>query len=109
MTYDEVKRLAMALDNVEESTSYGTPALKVRGNLMARLRPELDALVVRIGFAEREALIQSDPETYYVTDHYVEHPWVLVHLGRVRRTAMRTLLERAWASACERKPRRRTS
>jgi hypothetical protein len=38
MTYDEVVKLALSLPGVEEGTSYGTPALKVRGTLLTRLR-----------------------------------------------------------------------
>jgi hypothetical protein len=37
----------LALPEVEASTSYGTPALKVRGRLIARLRTELEELLDR--------------------------------------------------------------
>ena len=50
MTFDDVRKIALALDHVEESTSYGTPAFKVRGKLVARLREDGDgSRVVGLG------------------------------------------------------------
>ena len=95
MTYDEVRKFALTLDGVEEGTSYGTPGLKIRGKLMARYRPEMDALVVATTFEERDELIREQPGLYFITDHYLEYPWVLVNLARVRADAVRDLLRRA--------------
>ena len=54
MTYDDLKREAMALPEVEESSSYGTPALKVRGKLMVRLKEDLETIVLRTTWEDRE-------------------------------------------------------
>jgi hypothetical protein len=99
MTFDAIRQIALALENVEEGTSYGTPAFKLRGELIARLRPDIDALVLRMGFAEREELMAADPETYFITDHYLNYEWILVRLVRVEEDAMRDLLRGAWRSA----------
>ena len=99
MTFEAVRPIALALEGVEEGTSYGTPAFKVRGELIARLRPDLDALVLRMGFAERGELMAADPETYFITDHYLNYEWILVRLARVETEAMRDLLRGAWRSA----------
>jgi hypothetical protein len=40
VTYDTVRRIALDLPQVEEGTSYGTPALKVKGKLIVRLRED---------------------------------------------------------------------
>jgi hypothetical protein len=87
-----------------ESTSYGTPALKVNGKLIARLREDGDSLVVGTTFEEREEMMAADPDTYYITDHYLKYPWVLVRLSRAHPDALRDLLRRAWrlASAAKR-------
>ena len=53
MTFESIRKMAMALDNVEEGTSYGTPAFKVGGALFARLRDDLGALVVRMSIEDR--------------------------------------------------------
>ena len=43
---------------------------------------EPDTLVVMMDFADRDALIEDDPDTYYLKDHYVGYPCVLVRLRR---------------------------
>jgi hypothetical protein len=104
VTFEEVRRIALLLPNVEEGTSYGTPAFKVGGKLLARLREDGDSLVVGTTFEEREEMLAADPETYYITDHYLKYPWVLVRLSRVHSDALRDLLGRAWRLASVSKP-----
>jgi hypothetical protein len=96
LTFAEVRALASALPGVEEGTSYRTPALKVAGKLLARLREDGETLVVRVEPDARELLLQGDPEAFFLTDHYAGHPWVLVRLPCVDRTALAALLEEAW-------------
>ena len=99
--------MALALENVEEATSYGTPAFKVGGAMLARLREDIGALVVRMSIEDRAELIAADPDTYFITDHYLEYPYILVNLDRVRPDAMRDLLLGAWRLAAAARPERR--
>jgi hypothetical protein len=109
VTFDTVRKLGLALGSVEEGTSYGTPALKTSGKLMVRLKEDNDSLVVATTFEEREELIASDPDTYYITEHYLNYPWVLVRLSRVHPDALRDLLRRAYKLASAAKAGRRRS
>lgn len=98
--YRRVCQVALKLPGVEESTSYGTPALKVKGRLICRLRTEAEgALALRCDFVDRQVLLQADPRVFFVTDHYLNYPMVLVHLDKVRRSALPDLLQRAWRMA----------
>lgn len=99
MKFEDVRRIALALENVEEGTSYGTAAFKVGGKLIVRLREDADTLVVGTTFEERAEMIASDPETYYLTDHYLAYPWVLVRMSRVDPDSLRDLIARAWRLA----------
>ena len=79
------------------ATSYGTPALRVRGKGMCRLRTDPDALVVRVlDLADREALLRGNPRVCFSTPHYDGYPYVLVRLDRVSRKELSELLEDAW-------------
>jgi hypothetical protein len=99
-------RNLLSLDKVEESTSYGTPAFKVRGALFIRLHDKFDStIVVRTDFDQREELLAADPETYFITDHYRNYPWVLVRLSRVHPDALRDLLRMAHRLAVSSKRR----
>ena len=95
--YRRVCAIALALPGVEESTSYGTPSLKVKGKIMSRLRTEAEgALALRCDFLDRQILLQADPRAFFITDHYLNYPMILVRLNRVRRSALPDLIERAW-------------
>ena len=96
ITLDQVRRIARSLPDVEEGTSYGTPAFKVRGKLFARLRPEDDLLVVKVDRDERSALIASAPNVYSVTDHYRNYPWILVSLADVSIAELEERVTEAW-------------
>lgn len=108
-TVDTVREIALALPGVEEGTSYGTPAWKVEGKLLARLREDGETLVVRAEDDARDLLMRSDPETFFVTDHYAGHPWVLVRLPRVERGALTLLIEEAVRLVVPRKALARAS
>jgi hypothetical protein len=102
-TFEMVRQMALSLDNVEECTSYGTPAFKVKGKLFARLHQDGESLVVRMGFDQREDLMAIDPDTYYITDHYANYEWLLVRLSRVQADPLRELIAIAWSSRIPRK------
>ena len=97
-TWNTVRKLGLALPETEESTSYGTPALKVGGTFMARLRDD-QTLVVKIDIDERELLLSSDPGVYSLTPHYRAYPLILVNLKAVSRTDLRDLIEDAWRAS----------
>ncbi len=80
---------------MEESISYGAPALKVRGELFARLR-DADTLVVHSTPEEKEMLMEVMPTVYFETDHYKGWHAVLVRLKEVSASELRHRLERAW-------------
>ena len=105
VTFKDVRRLVSSLKGVEEGTSYGTLAFKIGGKLIARLKEDGESLVVGTTFEEREEMMAAEPEAYYITDHYLKYPWVLVRLSRVSPDALRDLLNRALRLASA-KPRR---
>ncbi len=100
INFDTVRKLALELPEVEEGTMYGSPAVKVRGKLLACLAinksAEPDSLGVSIDFYQRAELMVADPDVYYLTDHYVNYPVVLVRLSQIHPDALRDLLGTAW-------------
>ena len=92
----------MALPGVEESTSYGTAALKVRGKLMARLKEDAQTLVLRVTWDERERLLAVYPEVFFLTEHYRNHPWVLVRLAAATPSQLKAGLVHAWQQSAPR-------
>ena len=114
--FDTVRKIALSGDfpGVEESTMYGAPALKLRGQLMACIpshrSAEPGSLVVRVDFADRAALLAEDPDVYYITGHYQGYTSVLVRFSRVTPAVLRDLLGMAYrlvGRSPARKPRKR--
>jgi arsenate reductase len=97
--WDDAVRLGTALPESEVSTHYGTPALKVRGRMYARLRDDGQTLVVRCDMGEREALMRAEPDVFHITDHYREYPYVLVTLAAIPDTELREVLAESWLRA----------
>ena len=100
LDFNTVREIALTLPDVEDSTSYGAPSLKVHGKLLTcpaiHRSAEPNTLAVRIGFDTRAELMAADPDVYYLTDHYVNYPTVLVRLSRIHVDALRDLLGMSW-------------
>jgi hypothetical protein len=98
--FDAVRKIGLEFPGVEEGTAYGSPALKVRGKLLACIpvhrSAEPGSLAVRVDFADRAALLAEAPDAYYVTEHYIPHAAVLVRLARVSPSVLRDLLGMAY-------------
>ena len=99
VTFDTVREIARTLAGAEESTSYGTPAFKVKGKLFARFHQGGEALVVSVDFDQREEMMNTSPEKFYITDHYLNYPWVLVRMSEVTPEELRDLLIGSWRRA----------
>jgi hypothetical protein len=97
--FDAAIAIGRTLPDVEVTTTWGAAALKVRGKMFACVAinksAEPDSMVVRMDLAQRDLLIEEDPATYYLTDHYVGYPCVLVRLSRVSPDSLSDLLRGA--------------
>ncbi len=102
MTWEDVVSIARALPEIEEGTCYGTPALRVRGRFVGRLREDGETLAIRCDFEERALLVEKHTELF-VTPHYEDYPMVLVSLPTADPGLVRELVEDAWA---DRAPKR---
>ena len=96
ITFDKVRSIATSLPGVEEARSYGTPAFKVRNKLMARLKEDSETLVIRVTWEERERLLATCPEVFFLTEHYRTHPWVLMRLSVATAAQTKASLVHAW-------------
>lgn len=111
-SFASVEAIGRTLPGVEITTTWGQPTLKVNGKMLVCIAShksaEPNTLVVMMDFADRDALVEEDPGTYYLKDHYVGYPCVLVRMSRVHPDALRDLVIGAhrYVSARARKKRR---
>jgi hypothetical protein len=96
INFDRVRKIGLPLPGVEESTAYGSPALRVHGKLLACVpvnrSAEPGSIAVRVHFDDRAELLAAAPDVFYVTDHYLNCTSVLVRLSRVTPDVLRDLL-----------------
>jgi hypothetical protein len=110
-TWDDVRRLALALPETSERTTRGTANWVVkdkgfvwerplrRGDLealgdQAPQGPILGAYVEHVGI--KEAVLASDPDVFFTTPHFNGYPAVLVRLDRIALAGLRELIVDAW-------------
>ncbi len=105
MKWEEVVALATALPEVEESTSYGTPALKVAGKLMGRLRTDSDGSLA-LKTSDKEALVANDDPAYFTTPHYEGYSYILINLELADADEVTELIDDAWHIAAPAKVRK---
>jgi hypothetical protein len=85
----------LGLPEVEMSTSYGDPSLKVRGKAMVTVK-EPDVLYLPCPLEMKEVLMEAAPQIYYQTDHYKGWPGLLVRLDVIGDEELGLRLENAW-------------
>jgi hypothetical protein len=104
MTDDEIRELFMRFPGVEEAPSYGTPGFRVRKKLLARIHPDEAAIVLRVeDLAQQEDLIAMDPKTFYITDHYRGHAFVLARRTKRSRRQILDVFEASWRCVAPKK------
>ena len=96
VSFDHVCRLAAELPGIERGMAYGTPALRVRGKFLLRLKEDGESVAIRVPMETREMLLAADPEVFYITDHYRGYAAILFRLAAIRRGQLTDLLELAW-------------
>jgi hypothetical protein len=111
VTLETVWQTGLTFPNVEKSTSFGEPALKVRGDLMAGVptnkAAEPNSILIRIDRNDRPALLAEDPNLYYAPDHYLGYDGVLVRLHHLTPAILHDLLAMAHKFVTRKPPARK--
>lgn len=111
-TWDDVRALALALPETDESPSYGgLPAWRVKGRSFVWERPlgraDLAALgdrapagpVLGVHVADvgvKDALVADEPAVFFTTPHFDGYAAVLVQLDRVAVDELTEIMREAW-------------
>jgi hypothetical protein len=110
-TWDDVRRIALALPATSEALSRGNAHWRVKDRGFAWERPlnrtDVEALgaaapsgpILGVRVADvgvRQALIAGDPEVYFTIPHFDGYPAVLVRLDRIEAAELEELVAEAW-------------
>jgi hypothetical protein len=100
----QLRKIALSFPGANEKPSYGKPSYFIEKKFFTRLRDEDDSIVWIIGsIDERDNLIEMDPKTYFITDHYRDYPAVLVRTKRITEAMLKKMLERRWRAIAPKK------
>jgi hypothetical protein len=93
----DARRLLLGLPGVARGRSYGMPSFLLHGRFFARFRDDDTVLVLQLGtIAEREVLMDLDPQAFFFTEHYRNYPAVLIRLADVPKALLADVVKEAW-------------
>lgn len=95
-SWEEVAAFGLSFPDTEMSTSYGRPAVKVRGKAFLYPGREEGSFAVAAPLPEKELLMETDPDSFWETDHYRGWPAVLVRFGSADQSRIEAVIARAW-------------
>ena len=95
-SWEDARDFALGLPETELSTSYGRPAVKLRGKAFLYPGREAGSFAVSAPLGEKEILMETDPDTFWETPHYRGWPAVLVRFASPDRERIERVIERAW-------------
>lgn len=100
----QFRKIALSFPEANEKPSYGKPAFFIAKKFFTRLRDEDDSIVWIVGsMDERDHLLEIDPKTYFITEHYRDYPSVLVRTARINEMMLKKMLERRWRAVAPKK------
>ncbi|MEP7209575.1 MAG: MmcQ/YjbR family DNA-binding protein [Alphaproteobacteria bacterium] len=105
MTPRSFHAVVMSFPETVETVSYGNMKVyKAFGTFFTRLRVEDASIVLWVGdFDQREVLLEADPETFHLTEHYRSQPWILARLKRMDAKTLRGYLTQHWRKKAPKK------
>ena len=102
-TWEDVRRICLALPHVEERKQ----TFRTNGRIFVNMSHEEGAISTRAPDDERDLLIRARPDVYFVTAHYEGWESVLVRLDAVDNEELAGRIEDAYAFIDAKHPRKK--
>jgi hypothetical protein len=96
MRASTVRRFAVDLPEAIEQETWGQPTFRVRRKIFVMFSDQEREAWVKSTHDEQRALVQMDPETFFVPPYVGPSGWVGVRFRTVDRDEMRELVTEAW-------------
>lgn len=94
--WEQACTFALGLPDVELASWWGTPCPKINGKSLMSPGREQGSFALMVTKSEKELLFETDPETFWQTDHYSNYPMLLVGYGTQSRDRIELYIRRAW-------------
>lgn len=104
VTPAQFRKIAGSFPEAHEKPSYGNPAFFIAKKFFTRYRKDDNSLVFIVAdILTRDMMLELDPKTYFITDHYKDYPSVLVRMERITPDELKLMLERRWRQIAPKK------
>lgn len=105
MNFDEVRQIALSFPGVTEHQAFGRPTLRIGKRFLACIaKIDDDTLCLKVPDPiQRDVFLDSNPDTYYLTEHYANFECLLVRMPNVDPDELRDLIEGAWLAYAPKK------
>ena len=96
MTFNQVRRLCLALPEVEERETWGDATFRVRNKIFLIGSPEGGAVSMKASLDDQSGLIEMDPDTFSVAAYTGRYGWVRVRLAGLSPQLAERIISNAW-------------
>jgi len=104
MTFDDVRRIALALPEAEERVTWETDiTFRVRDRIFAIGGEEATHVSIKASLETQAELVELDPATFAPSAYTGRFGWVTVDLARVDEALLTSLLREAWRRSAPKK------
>ncbi len=96
MTFNQLRRLCLALPEVEERETWGDTTFRVRNKIFLIGSPEGEAVSMKASLDDQSGLIEMDPDTFSIAAYTGRYGWVRVRLAGLSPQLAQRLITNAW-------------
>ncbi|MBO9711577.1 hypothetical protein [Sphingomonas sp.] len=94
--WDDAVAHACSLHEVYMEKWWGTLCPKVNGKGFMSPGREAGSFALSVTHPEKQMLLETDPGTFWETDHYRNYPMLLIRYGTGSRERIELYIQRAW-------------
>jgi hypothetical protein len=104
VTKAQLRKIALSFPGANEALSYGKPSYLIVKKFFTRWRDEENSIVLIVdSIDERDMLLEADPKTFFITEHYRNYPSVLAYATKIDARTLHGMLERRWRKIAPKK------
>lgn len=105
--FEPVRQIALQFPDSSDSLShYDTPSVKIKKNLLARLHENGEFIAIRTDFQSRDYFLEHYPETFFITPHYVDYPYICMDIHSYSLEALKAVLETGYQAIIKKKEKK---
>lgn len=94
--WDDACAFVLTLPDVVMEKWWCTRCPKLNGKGLMSPGREAGSFALMVTQAEKQILLEIDPDTFWQTDHYRNYPMLLIRYGTASRDRIELYIRRAW-------------